>query len=727
MAGETSAESAVENLESSSVQLQNQTRGGDTMQATVTPGNVLGGDMMKLFNDAQQNMLYLNKQRLMAVDELHKSEREREFLLSRVTQLEAEMRAELAQREVLEQKLHNTEAELEFAKAETIAKIESPSVPEYVPPESPKAVAPPVPPPEMFSPTFSPRNVAKGKTDPPPVWSMLLLRIDAMRLERVISITQAQALRELVVNRDARLAEIFEEVEDKDDVELVGSLIGLLDGSKRKGMHVVQVCTEFAPLAQAGSLAPWISGLCRALRRKGHLVEVILPKYASLDTSSLIDFREVKGEFVSFFGGEMHQNKVWTGAVYGLPITLIEPLHPSGFFSRNKIYGFEDDFERFSYFCRAALEWLQMTGKTPDVLHLHNWHTAVVAPLFWDVFWHQGLTNTRLLLTCHNFKYQSSVEPGKLALCGLDPGQLHRQDRLQDNLDPSRANILKGGIVYSNKVTTVSSRYASDVKNSAHGLETTLSNHEHKFVGVPSGVDDTEWDPSNDPFLPALYSVNDLSGKATAKLQLRQQLGLPLDDSSSGFERPLVGCLAPLVSEKELEIIKAAMERTINCGGQFVAVGASKNPRIQAQLEELRRERMDDNTELIINYDDKLAHTIVAASDILVCPDTADPVGRFPFVALKYGALPVVRQQPPEDSIVDPNYNSRGRQEGNGFVYSSNNVSDMAATLQRAIDLKKSDPDGWAQLVQNAMTADFSWDAMGSDAYIEAYRSIQRC
>lgn len=163
------------------------------------------------------------------------------------------------------------------------------------------------------------------------------------------------------------------------------------------------------PLVSVTPLASYVTGLSRALQRKGHSVEVILPKYPNLDLHEVQGLREMEAETYSYFNGQLHANKIWTGVVYDIGVTLIEPVLYASFFNHERLYGFTDDFERFSYFSRASLDYIVKCGKQPDVIHIHNWQTAIVGPLFWDIFVKQGLEGTRVLLTCHDLESQISA------------------------------------------------------------------------------------------------------------------------------------------------------------------------------------------------------------------------------------------------------------------------------------------------------------------------------
>ncbi|KAG6554096.1 hypothetical protein Mapa_004011 [Marchantia paleacea] len=646
-------------------------------------------DVIKLFNDTQQNMLYLNKQRLNAIEEVQKARRDNDFLIARVAQLEAEYQASAGECEVLNKRL----------KALGVG----------LPGEDSKVAAEPV-------------VEVKKQPNPFSVWGELLLRVDSMAMTGQITLSQATGLRNLVRKRDAQAADVYLSMCEKDDRELSSKLLHLLDPNKRRGIHVIHICTEMAPIAQAGSLATYITSLCSALRKKGHLVEVILPKYASADLSCLSNVKEINSDLYSYFGGEWHKNKIWTGVFNGVAVTLIEPNHPSGFFEREFLYDYDDDFERFTYFCRAALEHLLKLGKQPNILHIHNWQTAAIAPLFWDLYAKQGLQNTRIMFTCHDFKYQCLQDPTKLSLCGLNPQDLHRPDRLQDNFEMGLVNLLKGGIIYSNKVTTVSPLYAHDVlsKDHGHGIDTTLTSQKYKFIGILNGIEDFTWNPSTDRLIYSRYSRQDLSGKLACKQELRRQLQFPDLDGST----PLVGCIVPHVAEHDLELLRAALDCAVNKGAQFVFVGASKIPRIQVVLEDLQRE--SKNGYFAVNYDETLAHQIMAASDILVCPCVSEPSGQWPLIAMHYGTVPVSREiYGVRGSVLDSDDSSLGNPaEATGYTFCSRQGSDLAKSLSRAIDRMKNDPEGWHQLIQNGMASDYSWDGKCVESYEAAYWSI---
>ncbi|KAL0450100.1 UNVERIFIED_CONTAM: putative starch synthase 4, chloroplastic/amyloplastic [Sesamum latifolium] len=592
-------------------------------------------DIWQLFKEAQQNILYLNKQRLLAMEELERLKNERNLLLDRVEQLEM-------------------------------------------------------------------KNQANVRRDKFTISSELLLRIDSLVLNGVISSMEASDLRRLIINARGSSADDLYGLNYKNDAEFLAELHHLSKNSKKNGFHIIHICTEMSPVVCEGPLASYITGLSSALQRKGNLVEVILPKYSCLNLDEVQGLREVETEFYSYFNGKLHGNRIWTGVVYGIGVTFIQPVYYSSLFSHDKVYGYSNDFERFTYFSRASLDYLVKSGKKPDVLHVHNWHTSIIGPLFWDVFVSQGFEGTRILLTCQDFDSQCLEQPEKLALCGLDPSRLLRPDRLQDNNKSHLVNILKGGVVYSNKVIIMSSIHSKGRILSAfgHGLELTLDIHKEKLVFAPRGFDKSTWDPSCDNILPQSYSVDDMKGKSVCKV---------------------VGCIYPDILDADIEKLKTLVWMASRRGVQFIFMGSSKSPSMRRELEIFEEELKDENVRFIDEYDEELSHLIISGSDIMICPLFDDPLLQVPLKAIKYGAAPV-----PLHSA-----DSRFRLFGDDDIESTTSSQYINHTfanmsLGQAIDEIKNNPSQWNTRMIDAMEKDFSWDSECADVHISAYATAKR-
>ncbi|XP_030974392.1 glycogen synthase isoform X4 [Quercus lobata] len=636
----------------------------------------------KLFREAQQNILYLNKQRLVAVEELNKANREKQLLLDRIERLEVEKQAGVGKVEELDKA--NREKQLLLDRIERL-EVE--------------------------------KQAGVGKDKLSLCWE-LLLRIDSMVLSGMISAGEASDFRRLIMDHKVIVADAFNEILQKKDAELLAELLQFSDRSKKSGFHVIHICTEMSPLVSVGSLASYVTGLSCALQRKGHLVEVILPKYAIMDLDEVQGLQEIKAGFYSYFNGQQHGNRIWTGVVNGIGVSFIEPLYYSSFFSREKVYGYSDDFERFTYFSRASLDYIVKSGKQPDVLHIHNWETAIVGPLFWDIYVNQGLGGTRILLTCHDFDSQCLEQPDKLSLCGLDPPRLHRPDRLQDNTKTHLVNILKGGIVYSNQVVMVSSMNSKGriISSFSHELKPTLSIHQDKLVIAPYGFDKSTWDPSKDNFLPENYSAEDMKGKTVCKVALQQHLALSGSASSI-----LVGCFFAELSEIDMENLKAVVQNATRRGVQVILVEISKNSITNKKLESFQELLKDQNVRFINRLGEAISHLVFAGSDIILCQSFHEPDLQVPLKALKYGAAPIAITSTDDISrnFVDYDYE---RTKFSQFI--SSNFGKMS--LSQALDEIENNPSRWNRKILAAMAMDFSWDAECCDVHVSAYTAIKK-
>ncbi|XP_006646271.1 probable starch synthase 4, chloroplastic/amyloplastic [Oryza brachyantha] len=555
---------------------------------------------------------------------------------------------------------------------------------------------------------------------PSEFWSHILLMIDGWFLERKISNTDANMLREMTWKRDDRICEAYFACSGAKEGDVMEGFLKLTLSGNSSALHIVHIAAEMAPVAKVGGLADVVAGLGKALQTNGHLVEIILPKYDCMQLDQITNLKVLDVVIQSYFDGNLFSNNVWTGTVEGLPVYFIEPQHPSKFFWRAQYYGEHDDFKRYSYFSRAALELLYQSGKKIDIIHCHDWQTAFVAPLYWDIYATRGFSSARICFTCHNFEYQGTAPAPDLSYCGLDVEKLDRPDRMQDNAH-GRINVAKGGIVYSNIVTTVSPTYALEVRSEGgHGLQDTLKTHSRKFVGILNGIDTETWNPSTDRFLAVQYSATDLQGKAANKAFLRKQLGLYSEDAP----QPLVGCITRLVPQKGLHLIRHAIYKTAELGGQFVLLGSSPVPHIQREFEGVADQfQNNNNIRLILKYDEALSHCIYAASDMFIIPSMFEPCGLTQMIAMRYGSVPIVRKTGGlSDSVFDFDDETLPAELRNGFTFARTDEQDLTSCLERAFRYYSRKPMVWKQLVQKDMQIDFSWVSPASQ-YENLYHS----
>ncbi|XP_031388359.1 probable starch synthase 4, chloroplastic/amyloplastic isoform X4 [Punica granatum] len=515
-------------------------------------------------------------------------------------------------------------------------------------------------------------------------WSHLLLRIDGWFLEKKISANDANLLGEMVWKRERRICNAYMVCKEKNERDAISTFVGLISKAPTSpGLHVVHIAAEMAPVAKVGGLGDVVTGLSKALQKKGHLVEIILPKYDCMQYDRVRDLRALDFEVESYFEGRLFKNKIWIGTIEGLPVYFIEPLHPDKFFWRGQFYGEHDDFKRFSFFSRAALELLLQAGKKPDIIHCHDWQTAFVAPLYWDLYAPKGLNSARICFTCHNFEYQGTAPASEMASCGLDVQQLNRPDRMQDNSSHERVNPIKGAVVFSNIVTTVSPTYAQEVRTAegGRGLHTTLNLHSKKFIGILNGIDTDAWNPASDSFLEVQYSATDVLGKAENKSALRRQLGL----SRANPRQPLVSCITRLVPQKGVHLIRHAMYRTMELGGQFILLGSSPILHIQREFEGIVSQFQNhDHVRLILKYDESLSHRIYAASDMFIIPSIFEPCGLTQMIAMRYGSIPIARKTGGlNDSVFDVDDDTVPLQFRNGFTFLNADEQKLGSSLFR--------------------------------------------
>lgn len=497
-------------------------------------------------------------------------------------------------------------------------------------------------------------------------------------------------------------------------------------------MHIIHIASELAPLAKVGGLADVLLGLSRELSWKGHDVDIIIPRYDCLDSNEIRDLSIVQHELMSFYEGEWHKNIVWTGWVENLRVYFIEPHHHRYFFNRGCFYGCEDDTERFLYFSRAAMEFIFKQHLKPDIIHIHDWQTAIIPLLYKEMYRDLGFGETKFVFTIHNFEYQGKCASHNLDQIGLKGSEFLTEETLLDPLYPNLINLLKGGFVYSDFITTVSPTYAKEVfePQGGRGLQSTVARFKDKFSGILNGVDYSYWNPEIDRYLPTHFSSrelpankkdrNTLDRKGYIKRLLREKLMLSED------HRPIVGSVTRLVPQKGVDLIKDTMFYTLKKGGQFVMLGSTTITEILNEFQNIKHEFIEHpHVHLTLHHQEELAHLIFAASDMFVVPSIFEPCGLTQLIALKYGSIPIVRRTGGlADTIFDVDHSGRPFEETNGYTFDNPDPKSLQLTLDRAFDCWFNNPEKWRKLMINGMNIDFSWNK-SSDEYLKIYQSLK--
>lgn len=488
-------------------------------------------------------------------------------------------------------------------------------------------------------------------------------------------------------------------------------------------MYVVMIAPEMAPVAKVGGLGDVVYGLARELEIRGNSVEIILPKYNNMRYDHIWGLTKVyENLWVPWYGGAIHTS-VWFGFVHGRKCFFIDPHSNDNFFNRGVYYGNNDDVFRFAFFCRAALEFMLKTNKHPEVIHCHDWQTALVPVLLYEMYQHLGMRHSRVCFTVHNFRHQGVTGGQILQATGLNrPEHFFHYDRMRDNHNPGALNLMKAGIVYSNFVTTVSPRHAWEAKDAgqAHGLEPTLHTHHYKFGGVLNGLDYDQFNPENDPHIPAHFNVTTIEKKYDNKRALRQRFWL------ADNEKPILAFIGRLDQQKGLELVRHAIFYAINHRAQFVLLGNSPERGINDHFLGLKQ-HLNNNPDchLEIGYHEELAHLIYAGADLLVVPSRYEPCGLTQLIALRYGTVPVVRAVGGlVDTVFDKDYSNRPLHERNGYVFEHGDNAGLESALERALACYYQFPGHWRQLMVNAMKCDNSWNHPGQH-YVNIYDYIR--
>ncbi len=478
-------------------------------------------------------------------------------------------------------------------------------------------------------------------------------------------------------------------------------------------MDIVEIASEFAPLAKVGGLGDVLFGLSRALVKKGHQVEIVLPKYDILNLDELEEFAIFRHDFPIDFEGKSHHNTLWRGKLENLLLTFIECHDPYEFFERGAIYGSEDDVERFLYFSQAAFCYLSEARARPDIIHVHDWHTACLPSLI-KKKWPSPEGRPKCVLTLHNLAYQGKCFLDTLQKVDFPRQDLHRYREASSN----GYNLLLGGIQTADAITTVSPTYAEEIMGElGFGLEEALYKRKSDFRGILNGIDFDFWNPATDPLIPTHFQKGDLKeeppyleGKAANKHHLTRVFSLLQE------ERPLVAAITRLVPQKGPELIEAALLHTLKRGGQFILLGSSGDKETHDRFYAIKR-RFSDNPHLHIEltYNEKLSHIVFAGSDLFIVPSIFEPCGLTQLIAMRYGTIPIVRKT---GGLADTVFDGK-----NGFSFEEPTQEAIEEAIDRACDTYLNRPVLWQSMLKNGLEYDSSWDKSG-DSYLALFSDL---
>jgi len=476
-------------------------------------------------------------------------------------------------------------------------------------------------------------------------------------------------------------------------------------------MNIAFCSSEMASLAKVGGLADVTESLPKAMRMRGENICVFLPLYKQIKDERGKELRDTGVEFSSWMDGGNRLVHLWEINVHGVPVFLIEH---DPYFMRDHPYGtphgdYPDNPYRFALFSKAVLEAIVKLGLNVDVIHCNDWETSLV-PLYHKFKYNDepSLKRVGTLFTIHNLAYQGVFQKDVLPKIGLDWSLFH-MDALEYY---GNINYLKGGILFSDIVNTVSPTYAQEIqtRHFGYGLDGVLRKRSQHLFGVINGIDYEEWNPATDSRIYENYSVDSLEGKRKNKKMLQKDEGLAPSDG------PLMGMVGRLVEQKGIELLHVVLGDVVSMGTQVIVLGSGEE-RYHDMLLGLQ-ERYKDSVSINIGYDDVLAARIYAGCDLFAMPSRYEPCGLGQMISLRYGTIPVVRATGGLADTIQEYDPETG--EGNGFLFRSFKPGEFLKAIERAYRAYQL-RDKWESLIKKAMGLDFSWGT-SAQKYLELYQ-----
>jgi len=478
-------------------------------------------------------------------------------------------------------------------------------------------------------------------------------------------------------------------------------------------MKIAMISSECFPYAKTGGLADVVGALPQKLRQLGHEVIVIMPKYASIQAQrhGLKRFWDSLGVWM---GGELEWCAVDTADNRGVTTYFIESHK---YFDRPGLYhdleynDYRDNPQRFGFLTRAGLQLCKDLGFAADIIHTHDWQTALAGAYLKTWHWDDPvLGSAASVLTIHNIAYQGKYPASVLDYLGL-PKEHFTPEKLEDH---GAVNFLKAGIHFSDAVNTVSPTYADETRTPAmsYGMAPYLNQKAEDYVGILNGVDYAEWSPSDDRLIPARYDVSNLRGKATCKQELQRRLGLEQNPKI-----PVIGLVSRFAAQKGLELLAGCIEDILkNMCVQFAILG-SGDKGLEAFYSSLSA-RFPGKVGCMIGYSNELAHWIEAGADFFIMPSLYEPCGLNQLYSLRYGTLPIVRATGGLNDTVEQYEEATGA--GTGFKFWEPSSKAIYYTVGWAVSTWFDRPQHMAKMVQTAMSKNYSWRT-SAQAYERLY------
>jgi starch synthase len=479
-----------------------------------------------------------------------------------------------------------------------------------------------------------------------------------------------------------------------------------------KKLKILFAASEVVPFAKTGGLADVAGALPKALRELGHDVRIVMPKYQSINDEKF-GIKPTKYAVNVDIALYNHRGEIYESTVPGTDIPVYFIDNPE-FFHREELYRtpqgeYWDNAERFMFFSRAAVEMIKEIDFKPDVINCNDWHTGLIPVYIKTIYSGDDFyKNIKTVYSIHNIAYQGVFDKYKLLHAGFS-WDIFTMDKIEFY---DMVNFMKGGIVYADKVNTVSEKYREEIMTPEFGynLDGVLKNRDGDVTGILNGIDYSAWDPKTDKLLYNNYSEENIEVKEEVKKKLLAENGLKYVEGV-----PLIGLVSRLDDQKGLDFIAAIIDDMMRLNIQFVVLGTGEE-RYHHLFNHLKS-KYPEKLGVNIKFDNKIAHNIYAGSDMFLMPSRFEPCGLGQLISLKYGTVPIVRETGGlADTVKQYNFKTK---QGNGFVFPGYNPWDLMHAIRIATDAYKN-RTVWKRLMNNGMKQDFAWES-SAEHYISLY------